>query len=158
MLTDHVQVFFLDFTHSIHSFHKQLSRSTLMKSFAHRLLILAAMVFVSGLLQVAFAQPQGQGMRMSPKQRADTLGKQLSLDSVTVAKVAAIMEKSQKQMMDKRDELQGDMEGMRAAMTEIRETQTKDIKALLTKEQVKKYDEILKQQQQRMQNRPPRNN
>jgi hypothetical protein len=129
-----------------------------MRSFAHRFLILAAMVFVAGLLQVAFAQPQGQGMRMSPKQRADTLGKQIGLDTATIAKVAAIMEKYQKQMMDKRNELQGDMEGMRAAMTEIRDNQTKDIKALLTKEQAAKYDDILKQQQQRMQNRPPRNN
>jgi len=129
-----------------------------MKSFAHRFLIVATMVFVAGLLQVAFAQPQGQGMRMSPKQRADTLGKQLGLDTSTTAKVAAIMEKYQKLMMDKRNELQGDMDGMRAAMTEIRDNQTKDIKALLTKEQAAKYDDILKQQQQRMQNRPPRNN
>lgn len=128
-----------------------------MKSFAHRLLVLTAMVFVAGLLQVAFAQPQGQGMRMSPKQRADTLGKQLGLDTATVAKVAAVMEKYQKQMMDKRNELQGDMDSMRAAMMEIRDNQTKDIKALLTKAQAAKYDEILKQQQQRMQNRPPRN-
>jgi periplasmic protein CpxP/Spy len=129
-----------------------------MKSFAQRLLIAATMVFVAGLLQVAIAQPMGQGMRMSPKQRADTLGKQLGLDTAVTAKVAAIMEKYQKQMMDKRNELQGDMDGMRAAMTEIRDNQTKDIKALLTKEQAAKYDDILKQQQQRMQNRPPRNN
>jgi hypothetical protein len=129
-----------------------------MKSFAHRLLVLTAMVFIAGLLQVAFAQPQGQGMRMSPKQRADTLGKQLSLDTVTIAKVAAIMEKYQKQMMDKRNELQDDRDAMRAAMTEIREKQTKDITALLTKEQAKKYEDIMKEQQQRMQNRPPRNN
>jgi protein CpxP len=128
-----------------------------MKSLAHRFLIVAAMVFIAGLLQVAFAQPQG-GMRMSPKQRADTLGKQLGLDTATVAKLTTIMEKYQKEMMDKRNELQGDMDGMRAAMMEIRDNQTKDIKALLTKEQAAKYDEILKQQQQRMQNRPPRNN
>jgi periplasmic protein CpxP/Spy len=126
-----------------------------MKSIAHRLLVVAAMVFVVGLLQVVNAQ--GQGMRMSPKQRADTLGKQLGLDSATVAKVTAVMEKYQKQMMDKRTELQGDMDGMRAAMMEIRDNQTKDIKALLTEDQVKKYDEILKQQQQRMQQRQ-RNN
>lgn len=128
-----------------------------MKSFAHRFLIIAAMVVIAGLLQVALAQPQG-GMRMSPKQRADTLGKQLGLDTATVAKLTTIMEKYQKEMMDKRNELQGDMDGMRAAMMEIRDNQTKDIKALLTKEQAVKYDEILKQQQQRMQNRPPRNN
>ena len=126
-----------------------------MKSLTHRLLILTAMAFVAGLLQVAYAQPQGRQM-MSPKQRADTLGKQLSLDSATVAKVAAIYESSQKLMTDKRNELQGDMDAMRSAMTEIREKVTKDIMALLTKEQAKKFEEIQKAQQQRMQR--PRNN
>jgi hypothetical protein len=120
------------------------------------LIILLAMVFVAGTLQVAFAQ--GQGMRMSPKQRADTLGKQLGLDTTQVAKVVTIFEKYQKIMADKRNELQGDMDAMRAAMTEIRDNQTKEINALLTKEQAAKYAEILKQQQQRMMNRPPRNN
>jgi malonyl CoA-acyl carrier protein transacylase len=126
-----------------------------MKSFAGRLLIVAAMVFVVGLLQVANAQRQG--MRMSPKERAEALGKDLGVDSATVVKITAVMEKYQKQMMDKRNELQGDMDGMRAAMMEIRENQTKDIKALLTEEQSKKYDEILKQQMERMQQRQ-RNN
>ncbi|MDP2886720.1 MAG: hypothetical protein Q8P51_17060 [Ignavibacteria bacterium] len=126
-----------------------------MKSLTHRLLILTAMVLVAGLLQVALAQPQGRQM-MSPKQRADTLGKQLSLDSLTVAKVAAIYEKSQKLMTDKRTELQGDMDAMRSAMLEIREKVNKDIMALLTKEQAKKFEEIQKAQQQRMQR--PRNN
>jgi hypothetical protein len=120
------------------------------------LIVLLAVVFIAGIMQTAFAQ--GQGMRLSPKQRADTLGKQLGLDSATVAKVTAIFEKSQKEMTDKRTELQGDMEGMRAAMTEIREKQNKEIIALLTKEQAAKYEEILKQQQQRTMNRPPRNN
>lgn len=120
------------------------------------LIVLLAVVFIAGIMQTAFAQ--GQGMRLSPKQRADTLGKQLGLDSATVAKVTTIFEKSQKEMTDKRTELQGDMEGMRAAMTEIREKQNKEIIALLTKEQAAKYEEIQKQQQQRMMNRPPRTN
>ena len=127
-----------------------------MKSLTHRLLILTAMALVAGLLQVAFAQPQGRQM-MSPQQRADTLGKQLALDSVTVAKIAAIYEKSQKLMTAKREELQGDMDAMRSAMAEIREKTNKEIIALLTEEQVKKYEEIQKAQQQRMQRRP-RNN
>jgi hypothetical protein len=113
------------------------------------------MVLVAGLLQVALAQPQGRQM-MSPKQRADTLGKQLSLDSLTVGKIAAIYEKSQKLMADKRNELQGDMDAMRSAMMEIREKVNKDVMALLTKEQATKYEEIQKAQQQRMQR--PRNN
>jgi len=128
-----------------------------MKSFTRCLLILAAMLLVAGLMQIAFAQGMGQGMRMSPKERAEALGKQLSLDSVTVLKVAAIMEKSQKMMADKREELQGDMDGMRAAMMAIRDSSNKWISALLTPDQAKKYEEVLKQQQQRMQQRQ-RNN
>lgn len=124
--------------------------------FVRLLIVLLAVVLVAGLLQTAFAQ--GQGMRMSPKQRADTLGKQLGLDTTTVVKVAAIFEKYQKVMSDKRAELQGDMDAMRAAMTEIRDAQNKEVVALLTKEQAAKYEEIQKQQQQRMMNRPPRNN
>lgn len=125
-------------------------------SIMHRLVVVAAMVFVAGLLQLAYSQPGPQGMRLSPQQRADTLGKQLSLDSATVAKIAKIYEKSQKEISDKRAELQGDMEAMRSAMMEIREKTNKEIAALLTKEQVKKFEEIVKQQQQRMQR--PRNN
>ena len=120
------------------------------------LIVLFAMVFVAGMLQAAFAQ--GQGMRMSPQARADTLAKRIGLDSATTAQVAAIYVKYQKVMADKRDELQGDMDAMRAAMTEIRDNQNKEIIALLTEEQAAKYNEMMKQQQQRMMNRPPRNN
>lgn len=121
---------------------------------------LLAMVFFAGMLQMSFAQGQGQGqgMRLSPKERAEALGKQLSLSPEVIVKVTAIFEKYQKIIADKRAELQGDRDAMRAAMTEIRETQNKEIIALLTKEQAAKYDEILKQQQQQMMNRPPRNN
>jgi protein CpxP len=123
---------------------------------ARFLIILAAMVFVVGLMQVAYAQRQG-GMRMSPAQRAEQLGKQLSLDSVTVAKIAVIYDNSQKEMTAKRDSLQGDMDGMRAAMQEIRAKVNKEVEALLTPEQLKKYQGILKEQQDRMQQRQ-RNN
>jgi protein CpxP len=120
------------------------------------LIVLLAMVMIAGMVQMAFAQ--GQGMRMTPAQRADTLGKQLSLTPEVVKKVAGIYEKYQKLIADKRAELQGDMDAMRAAMTEIRADQNKEITALLTKEQTAKYEVLMKQQQQRMMNRPPRNN
>ena len=94
---------------------------------------------------------------MSPKERAEAIGKQLALDSLTTVKVTAVFEKYQKIMGEKRTELQGDMDAMRAAMTEIREKQNKEIVGLLTEEQAKKYEEILKTQMQGRQ-RPPRNN
>ena len=128
-----------------------------MKSFMQRMLVLASLLLLTGLMQVAFAQGRGQGMRMSPQERAEAIGKQLSLDSVTVGKIADIFTKTQKMMADKREELQGDMDGMRAAMMAIRDSSNKWISALLTPDQAKKYDEILKEQQQRMQQRQ-RNN
>jgi len=127
-------------------------------SIGRLIIVLVAMVFVAGMLQTAFGQGR-QGPRMTPQQQADTLGKKLGLDSTTVAKVAAIYDKSQKDVAAKRTELQGgDMDAMRTAMTEIRTKANEDIKALLTKEQVVKFEEVLKEQQQRMMNRPPRNN
>lgn len=127
-----------------------------MKSLSQRLIVILTLVVFAGLLQMAFAQGMGQGMRMSPKERAEALGKQLALDSLTTAKVVGVFEKYQKIMTAKREELQGDMDGMRAAMTEIRAKQNKEIVALLTEEQAKKYEEILKTQMQGRQ-RPPRN-
>lgn len=127
-----------------------------MKSLSQRLIVILTLVVSAGLLQMAFAQGMGQGMRMSPKERAEALGKQLALDSLTTAKVVGVFEKYQKIMTAKREELQGDMDGMRAAMTEIRAKQNKEIVALLTEEQAKKYEEILKTQMQGRQ-RPPRN-
>lgn len=115
---------------------------------ARFLTILAATMFVAGLLQVAYAQ--GRGMQ-PPAQRAEQLGKQLSLDSVTVAKIADIYTKSQKLMSDKRAELQGDQDGMRAAMMALRDSTNKWITALLTKDQAKKFEDFLKEQQQRRQ-------
>lgn len=133
-----------------------------MKSTAQRFMVLAVTLIITGLMQMAMGQDQqrgpGMGMRLSPKERAAALGKQLSLDSLTTGKVTAVFEKYQKILGEKRTELQGDRDAIRAAMTEIREKQDKEIVGLLTKEQAKKYEEIQKEQMQRMQNRPPRNN
>ena len=135
-----------------------------MKSTAQRFMVLVVMVVIAGLLQMAMGQDQqrgpggpGQGMRMSPKERAEAIGKQLALDSLTTVKVTAVFEKYQKIMGEKRTELQGDMDAMRTAFTEIREKQNKEVTALLTEEQAKKYEEILKTQMQGRQ-RSPRNN
>lgn len=122
-------------------------------SIMHRLVVVAAMVFVAGLLQLAYSQPGPQGMRLSPKQRADTLGKQLSLDSVVVGKIAKIYEKSQKEMSDKMGEFQGDRDAMRKFFQETQAKVDKEVKALLTKDQAKKYDDMVKARMQRMQQR-----
>ncbi len=122
-----------------------------MKSTARRLLVLATVVFVTGLLQMAYSQ--GQRMRMTPEQRAKELKEQLSLTDEQVTKVTKIFEHSQQEMEAKRADFQGDRDAMRQFMQKSRAKNDSLIKVLLTKEQVKKYEEIQKEQMQRMQQR-----
>ncbi len=126
-------------------------------------LVLVAMLVVSQQLVLAQEQQQKQapplqgrgqgrgGMMMSPEERAKQLKERLSLSDEQTAQVQKIFEESQKKMMAMRDSLRGDFDAMRKVVQEVTEKTDKDIKTLLTEEQVKKYDEVIKQRQQRMQ-------
>ena len=132
-----------------------------MNSIARRLVVFAIAVFVTGLFQVASAQGmgggQGRGMR-SPEEQAKMLKEQLSLTDEQTAKVTKILADQQKDRQEKMGEFQGDREAMREYFTKAIEKSNAAIKALLNEEQLKKYEQIMKERQQRMQNRPPRNN
>ncbi len=111
------------------------------------------------------AQGGGQGMRgggpggFMAVPSADTLTAQLSLSAEQQTKVAAVITKFETSTKDARAAMtklmeNGGMQGMRdnpdamKNMTAIREARTKmttDIKALLTPEQVAKYDELYPQ-------------
>jgi Spy/CpxP family protein refolding chaperone len=115
-------------------------------------------IVVSALMLIglsAFAQeqqappPQGQGggqgrggMMASPEQRANRLAEQLSLSDDQKAKVQKIYEDAQK-----------DMQGMQGASREDRmakmQATNEKVKAVLTDDQKKKFDEM----QQRMRDR-----
>ena len=108
---------------------------------------------VSALAQEATPPAQGQGggqgqgrggMMMSPEQRTTRLAEQLSLTDEQKTKVQKIYEEQQK-----------DMQGMQGATREERMAKmqaTNDkIKAVLTDDQKKKFDEM----QQRMRQRGP---
>ena len=122
-----------------------------MKSTARRLLVLATVILVTGLLQMAYSQ--GQRMRMTPEQRAKELKEQLSLTDEQVTKVTKIFESSQKEMQAKMGDLQGDRDAMRQFFQKSQAKNDSLIKALLTEDQVKKYEEIQKERMQRMQQR-----
>ena len=121
--------------------------------FARTLVLLAAMVFVAGLLQVACAQ----GMRMTPEERAKQLKEQLSLNDEQTTAVTKIYTDAQKLMQEKMGDFQGDRDAMRKFFQANNAKSDSLIKALLTKDQVKKYEEIQKERMQRMQQRQ-RNN
>jgi len=85
-----------------------------------------------------------QRMRMSPEDRAKMLADSLSLDSTQTASVIAIFKDQQEQMAKIREQHQGDFEGMREAMTEVRTKTDDKILAILTEPQKAKYQEMMK--------------
>jgi periplasmic protein CpxP/Spy len=99
---------------------------------------------------------QAQGMRRTPEERAKILKDSLSLSDEQTSKITKIYEAQQKEMMEKMGELQGDRDAMRQLMQEVMTKTNKQIEAVLTKEQLKKFQELVKQQMQmrgRMQQR-----
>jgi Spy/CpxP family protein refolding chaperone len=117
----------------------------------HVVLTVIAIVALS-LQQVA----QAQGMRRTPEGRAKILKDSLSLSDEQTSKITKIYEAQQKEMMEKMGELQGDRDAMRQLMQEVMTKTNKQIEALLTKDQLKKFQELVKQQMQmrgRMQQR-----
>ena len=119
----------------------------------HRWMIIAIsalmLIGLSAFAQEQQAPPPGQGggqgrggMMMSPEQRATRLAEQLSLSDDQKAKVQKIYEDAQK-----------DMQGMQGASREDRmakmQATNEKVKAVLTDDQKKKFDEM----QQRMRDR-----
>ena len=92
-------------------------------------------------------------MRISPEERAKALKDSLALDSTQTAKVVSILTESQAQMRDAFQSGGGDREAMRETMTKITEKTDAKIEALLTQDQLAKY-QILKKNRRPMGGRP----
>lgn len=109
-----------------------------------------------GLLVISGSALQAQGMRMSPKERADSLKVRLSLTDKQTEQVVKIYEEQQLDFEKVRNTASGDREAMRAAMPKIVQKSDEKIQKLLDKEQLKKFEEFKKERMQRMQGqRPP---
>ncbi len=115
---------------------------------ARKLLTLAfAIVFISFILNFAFAQQdRGRGFGMY----LERLKQELNLTPEQVTKIQKILDSAQKQAEADREKYQGDREAMMKAMRERWEKIDKEIEAVLTKEQKKKYEQIKKERQERM--------
>ncbi len=111
----------------------------------------AVVLFMMLLLVQQSSRAQGFGMMLTPEERAKQLQERLNLTPEQTAKVAKIYEASQKKAMEMMGSFQGDREAARKAMQEMQAKTDKDIEALLTKEQAKKYEELKKERAQRMQ-------
>jgi Spy/CpxP family protein refolding chaperone len=99
-------------------------------------------VLVLALLVAATAMTQPQ--RMTPQERTDRLAKELSLSEKQKAQVLDLFTQEQKSMQEMKPPSgdQGDREAMRAAMEKRRAERNTKMKAILTAEQYKKYEEI----------------
>ena len=112
--------------------------------------IVPLVLVLVGLLVSASAL-QAQGMRMTPKERADSLKVRLSLTDKQTEQVAKIYEEQQLDFEKVRNAAAGDREAMRAAMPKIVQKSDEKIEKLLDKEQLKKYEQFKKERAQRMQ-------
>jgi len=108
-----------------------------------------------GLLVLSVSPLQAQGMRLTPKERADSLKVRLSLTDKQTEQVVKIYEEQQLDFEKVRNASAGDREAMRAAMPKIVQKSDEKIEKLLDKEQLKKYQEFKKQRAERMQGQRP---
>lgn len=112
-----------------------------MKNLGKRL-VMAAMVFG---MTTAMAQKGGERERLTPEKKVDKkiehLDKQLALDAKQKESIRSLSLKQ----MEERKVLRKEMQSVRAKMKTQREVHHKDLKALLTPEQVAKMEELKKE-------------
>jgi periplasmic protein CpxP/Spy len=103
------------------------------------------------LMTVVFVKAQPDPAEMV-KRQVDQLTEACSLTKDQVPKVEVIVKKYSEKMMAMFQEMGGggDRDAMREKMTKNREEQSKEIKAILTADQAKKYDKFLAEQMERM--------
>ncbi len=107
-------------------------------------------------LVMAFSQSMlAQGSQDSARaaRRAAALKDSLGLNDKQTTKIQALFLKSQQQMAKERDAHQGDREEMMKAMRQHMQEMDKQINAVLTPDQRKKYEELMKERRERMRQR-----
>ena len=109
------------------------------------------------LLTVVFvnAQPGNFDPEEMIKRQLDGIVEACDLSKDQAGNVEAIIRKTNEKRMAMFQDMGGggDREAMREKMTQMREEETKEIKAVLNEEQVKKYDKYLEEQAERRRNR-----
>ncbi|MFN3134225.1 MAG: Spy/CpxP family protein refolding chaperone [Candidatus Kryptonium sp.] len=116
------------------------------KVFALTLLILFSSIFISFTLSQDRSRGYGGFL--------ERLKQELNLTTEQVAKIQKILDSAQKQAEIDREKYQGNREAMMKAMRERWEKIDKEIEAVLTKEQKKKYEVIKKERAQGYRRRP----
>ncbi|MCU1284702.1 MAG: hypothetical protein JWO13_1052 [Acidobacteriales bacterium] len=96
------------------------------------------------------------GGRMDPAQRVERLSSQLNLTDDQKTKAKAIFDDEQKQMGELRGNADLTPEQKRAKSEEIRNKSNTDLRATLTADQQKKFDEMQQKMKERMNGEKPK--
>jgi len=112
-----------------------------------KVFMLALPIFLSFIF-IGFIFPQDRGRGYGGF--LERLKQELNLTPEQVTKIQKILDSAQKQAEIDREKYQGNREAMMKAMRERWEKIDKEIEAVLTKEQKKKYEAIKKERQERM--------
>ena len=112
--------------------------------------VLASFLIAVSLTVVSAQGQGGQGnhhQMMSVQDRVNQLKTQLDLSADQVTKITAIMESQRDTMQSLRDKFGDDRQSMHQAMTTIRAKFDKEITAVLTDVQKKKFDALIAKRQ-----------
>lgn len=102
-------------------------------------------------------QPRQGGERpqMNPKERAAKMAKDLELTADQTQKVEALFEVQKTKMTELREKFQGNQEGRRTALQELRKKWDEELELIIGKEKLEKHRAAEKEQmRQARENRP----
>lgn len=120
------------------------------RKFVFAILLSVLLLFALSVVAQEQAPPSGQEqqqprrpMMQTPQERLDNLAKELNLTDDQKAKIKPILEDEHKQMQALRSDTSMSPEDRRAKMMQVRDKMNDSIKAVLDKDQQKKYDEMM---------------
>jgi periplasmic protein CpxP/Spy len=105
---------------------------------------------IVGIAMLLSTLAQAQQQRMSVENHVKILKDSLMLNDAQTTAITKLLADQRIKMDTAMNESRGDHKAMRAAMQEIMKNTDSQIKAILTAEQTKKYDEMLNEHRMRM--------
>jgi periplasmic protein CpxP/Spy len=110
-------------------------------------------VLIIGIAMLFSTVMQAQPQRMSVEERVKILKDSLKLSDEQTTKVTKILEDQREEMTTAMNNNRGDRQAMRAVRQEIMKKTDDKIKEVLTEEQIKVYDKVIKDRQAQMSRR-----
>jgi protein CpxP len=107
-------------------------------------------IFVIGIAILFSTLAQAQPQRMSIEDRVKILKDSLKLSDEQSTKITKILEDQREEMTTAMNDNRDNRDALQAARKEIMKKADENIKFVLTEDQAKKYDEMLKERRARM--------